>query len=225
MKISTRAAFTAALALISTAGEKLQKSNQTLSASGKKTFLICSEQFRSDKIPASPNRVSKQLFANLLLLPSIMMLSSCSCGLLVDNLEQARIPKSKSAVWFVRASQGGISMVSVERPVSGRNKMEAAVQALLEGPSNKEAARGLASEIPRGTILLGLNEKNGGIELNLSRRFAIGGAADSMETRLRQLSQTVAGAADGRPVYLNVEGHRLSVTQGEGIEVKQPINK
>ena len=161
----------------------------------------------------------------LFLICSSAILNSCTCGLLVDNLEQPRAPKSKSSVWFVRAAQGGIKLVAVDRPISGRNKLEAAVQALLEGPSNQEAGTGLASEIPRGTILLGLNEKDGGMELNLSRRFAISGAADSMETRLQQLSRTVAAAADGRPVFLNVEGRRLTVTQGEGLEVKQPINK
>lgn len=163
--------------------------------------------------------------AVLLLAVSTLMLSSCTCGFLVDDLEQSRAPKSKSSVWFVRVAKGGIKLAPVSRPISGRNKLEAAVQALLEGPSSQEIASGFASEIPRGTILLGLNEKDGGIELNLSRRFAISGAADSMETRLQQLSRTVAASADGRPVFLNVEGRRLTVTQGEGLEVKQPINK
>ena len=45
-----------------------------------------------------------------------------------------------------------------------------------------------------------------------------------METRLEQLSRTVADAAGQSKVFLSVEGQRLSTYAGEGLEVKQPIN-
>ena len=126
-------------------------------------------------------------------------------------------------IWLVKSIRGQVSLVAVSRQrVSG---IEPAVKALLDGPSNDEIASGFGSEIPRGTVLRGIEDKNGRIEIDLSRRFASGGGIDSIETRLAQLSRTVAPVAGHRPVYLNVEGRRLTMTPGEGVEVKQPINK
>lgn len=98
------------------------------------------------------------------------------------------------------------------------------MEELLEGPTAREENAGLGTEIPRGTILIDLKHNAKNVELNLSRRFASGGGTDSFETRLEQLRRTVASAAEA-PVYLNVEGKRLNVSEGEGIEIKQPINR
>ncbi len=125
----------------------------------------------------------------------------------------------------MHSKNGELSLVNVKRSaLAATNKLEDAIRCLLAGPSTEEISRGLGSEIPRGTILLGLSEKNGAIELNLSRRFASGGGIDSIETRLEQVSRTVRAVAGRKPVYLNVEGKRLNMTPGEGIEIRQPIN-
>ena len=101
--------------------------------------------------------------------------------------------------------------------------MRECISELLYGPTQQEAQAGLGSEIPRGTVLIGVTKDDGRIELNLSRRFATGGE-DSIATRLEQLRRTVAGAAGNRKVFLDVEGKRLTEAGGEGLEVKQPIN-
>lgn len=128
---------------------------------------------------------------------------------------------------FVKSESGEVNLVGVKRKsgVLRKNKLESAVRALLDGPTAEEIASGLGSEIPRGTILLGMNENNGAIELNLSKRFASNGGIESIETRIAQVAQTVKTAVGSQPVYLNVEGQRLTVTPGEGVEVKQPINQ
>jgi spore germination protein GerM len=86
-------------------------------------------------------------------------------------------------------------------------------------------SRGLSSEIPPGTALIKVSEDKGtgDITIDLSRRFVQGGGTDSFEARLEQVKRTVEGPAGGRPVYLNVEGQRLTAS-GDGLEVKQPIN-
>lgn len=99
-----------------------------------------------------------------------------------------------------------------------------AVEELLQGPSSNEEHSGLGTEIPRGTILLGVERNGANVELNLSRRFATGGGASSFETRIEQLRRTVMTAADA-PVYLSVEGKRLNISEGEGIEIRQPLNR
>ena len=126
-------------------------------------------------------------------------------------------------IWFVKSNQGAMTLVPVHRTQKFCS-INMAMRELLDGPSAAESAHGLGSEIPRGTILLGIEEKAEGIELNLSKRFASSGGTSSIETRLEQLSRTVAPIAGKKPVYLNVEGRRLTMTPGEGIEVPQPIN-
>lgn len=116
-------------------------------------------------------------------------------------------------------------MLAVQRRIDKQNKIESAVRALLEGPSPDELKHGCGSEIPGGTILLGVTDKGDKININLSKRFASGGGIDSIEARIQQLSQTIKGLAGNRDVFLDIEGHRLTMTPGEGVEVKQPINK
>ena len=128
-------------------------------------------------------------------------------------------------IWFVRPDRNGMKIIAVNRKIAADNKIEAAVRELLNGPSPDEIAEGLASEIPRGTVLLGVEQKNGRIELNLSRRFASGGGIDSIETRLEQLSKTVMAVAQQQDVFLNIEWQRLTMTPGEGVEIRQPINR
>ncbi len=177
------------------------------------------------------------------------LLSSCTHRLILEDV-QGRVPEisrkipaitkhiaqttkelsqdlmpSAGQVWFVRTNKGQMELVGVNRKLAGSNKLEAALKALIDGPSPDEINEGYGSEIPRGTILLGISEKDGAVEINLSRRFASDGGTDSFETRMEQLSRTVAGSKIKEDVYLNVEGRRLTMTQGEGIEVKQPINR
>lgn len=170
--------------------------------------------------------MKKTGFACLLLMFMVMPLL-CACGGRAVLTEQSSIqaPATKKLkIWFVKVNNEGSELVGVERPASGSDQLESAVKELLNGPSPAEAQSGLGSEIPLGTILLGVKNDSDRIEVDLSRRFASGGAT-SFQVRLEQLGKTVGDAAQGKDVYLNVEGQRLTMTQGEGLEVKQPINK
>lgn len=150
-----------------------------------------------------------------------------SCAQRTILTESELLPTNTGGkVWFVRSEAGKLSYVGVERKTSyGQNELETSVRTLLDGPTREESEQGIGSEIPRGTVLLSLSEKNGCMELDLSRRFAAGGGIDSIETRLEQLGKTVSSAVGEKPVFLNIEGQRLTMTPGEGIEIKQPINR
>jgi spore germination protein GerM len=133
--------------------------------------------------------------------------------------------KNTVTVWFVKSSKDGdLKLASVVRAASSPDKLQSAIDELLEGPSAHEENDGLGTEIPRGTILIDVKRSPKQIELNLSRRFATGGGTSSFETRMEQLRRTVTTAADA-PVYLNVEGKRFNLEEGEGIEIPQPINR
>jgi spore germination protein GerM len=128
-------------------------------------------------------------------------------------------------VWFVKSGSQGLRMAPVTRRLDGTDSMQQAVRELLDGPTASEEKAGIGTEIPRGTILLDLKRRGNQVELNLSRRFALDGGTTSFETRLDQLRRTVALVGGQADVYLSVEGKRLNVEEGEGIEIHQPINR
>lgn len=136
---------------------------------------------------------------------------------------QAEILGNSADVWFVKPGTENIELVKVSRKLVGKDKLESALSELLRGPTGEEEAQGLASEIPRGTILLGVKTIDDDYEIDLSRRFNSGGGEASMQTRLEQLKRTVASVAGDKKVFLNIEGKRL-VAAAEGLEVQQPIN-
>jgi spore germination protein GerM len=167
--------------------------------------------------------------ATIVLSVGVLLLSACTGRTILHGTRatSSHHPQhnNKIVVWFVKpANNGDPRLVSVARVVNSSDRLQAAVQELLEGPSAHEEHDGLGSEIPRGTILLDLKRSGKNVELNLSRRFASGGGTSSFETRLEQLRRTVATAAE-TPVYLNIEGKRLNIAEGEGIEIPQPINR
>ncbi|HEY9786680.1 MAG TPA: GerMN domain-containing protein [Candidatus Obscuribacterales bacterium] len=131
---------------------------------------------------------------------------------------------SSVEVWFVKPSPSGLELVSVKRRAGGADRLSLAVNELLRGPTPEEEQAGLASEIPKGTILLAVRPLDDDYEIDLSRRFASGGGSSSMETRIEQLRRTVAKVVGTKRVFLNVEGQRLLTAAGEGLEIKQPIN-
>lgn len=133
-------------------------------------------------------------------------------------------PKGKDVqVWFAKTKDKELEVFSVTRPIRGDNRLNATVEELLRGPTPEEEKEGLLSEIPKGTILLGINQKDDTIEIDLSKRFSTG-SVSSMQTRLDQFTKTVSPLAEEKKIYLNVEGKRLDASEFDGLEIKQPIN-
>ncbi len=151
------------------------------------------------------------------------LLSACTTEPVLTGQDISTAPVR---VWFVQPAGSKLNLVAVDRThFRGCDRLEEAVSELLAGPSSKERdSENLGSEIPAGTILLGVNRGERNVELDLSARFASGGGSTSMSMRLEQLTRTVAEAAGSDKVYLLVEGKRLEATSGEGLEVKQPLN-
>lgn len=152
-----------------------------------------------------------------------LLLSACAMRALLTDVPRDGV-NNEVKVWFVKAQGDQLSLIPVVRKHFTGDKLTTAVKELLSGPTEQEQQAGLASEIPKGTILLGLHSLGDALELNLSRRFASGGGTDSLAMRVEQLSKTVALAAGGRKVYLMVEGQRVSAAAGEGLEITQPLN-
>ena len=125
-------------------------------------------------------------------------------------------------IWFVKEQGGELQPTAVERACSLSDPIKDATDQLLRGPTLGEQQAGIRSEIPEGTVVLGVEKKGPITELNLSQKFSAGGTS-SVEARLSQLENTIKDVAGKSKVFLDVEGHRL-LTAGDGMEVKQPIN-
>lgn len=179
--------------------------------------------------PSNSSKTTRKLFTIAILI-SLTPFLTISCVTkhadTSSNQVQTKNEKRKKGltVWFVKEKGEELELVEVPRPKTGNDPVEAAVSELLMGPDEEESSKGISSEIPRGTILLGIEKDGEKIELNLSKRFTAGGGPTSIQTRLDQLSKTVSRVAGDSKVYLSVEGERLSANQFDGLEIKQPIN-
>ncbi len=151
-----------------------------------------------------------------------------SGGEKIDQKEKVEVVKEYSQkndveIYFAKKNGDELDLVAVHRPIRGDNRLNATLEELLRGPTPDEEKSGLLSEIPKGTILLGIKEKEGECEIDLSKRFSTG-SVSSMQTRLDQLIKTVTPLADDQKIYLDVEGKRLEASSFDGLEIKQPIN-
>lgn len=136
------------------------------------------------------------------------------------------VPRGKNLnIWFVKEKAGNLELVAVSRPKIATDALSSALEELLQGPDKSDYNAGIGTEIPRGTILLGVKRHDGNVEINLSKRFAAGGGPTSLETRLQQLARTVKDIEGNNvDVFVNIEGERLTAASADGLEIAQPIN-
>lgn len=97
-----------------------------------------------------------------------------------------------------------------------------AIAALAAGPSEEEASRGLGSEVPPDTRVVGVRFADGVVTIDLSSDFVGGGGTASMLGRLHQVHHTAVRPGGVEAVRIVVEGRPLDVLGGEGIMVDQP---
>jgi spore germination protein GerM len=146
----------------------------------------------------------------------------------------AELPGSQPQVtiapqgYWLQTTGNRIEMVAVAMPRPlGKSDVAAlrdAIDYLLVTPYYGS----LASTIPPGTRLLGLQMKPDGIYLDLSREFASGGGSTSMIYRLAQVLYTVTSLDPKAKVYLSVEGKLLNQDHplgGEGLILSQPLTR
>lgn len=131
--------------------------------------------------------------------------------------------KDEVEIYFAKKNGEELELVAVHRPIRGDNQLKDTIEELLRGPTPEEEKSGLLSEIPKGTILLGIKDGEGEAEIDLSKRFSTG-SISSMQTRLDQMTKTVSPLASEKKIYLDVEGKRLDASSFDGLEIKQPIN-
>ncbi len=154
----------------------------------------------------------------------LLVLSSCS---LVDKISHLTKRNNTVKVYFTKANDElGVVLISVDRKVpKDSSPYETALKELFKGPNAEEKNNmELNTEIPVGTRLIKISESKKEVQVNISSQFMVGGGAETMQARFRQLRETVLSLAKGRPVYLLIDGQRVNAIGGEGLEVNQPLN-
>lgn len=143
------------------------------------------------------------------------------------NAENITADDKEADVYFLKVTDGDSVKLSTTKKEakSDSDKFRLAMETLFSGPSGIEKITGVYSEIPPETKLLGIKEDANSYTVNISDDFEIGGGADSMKIRVKQLVTTATKASGGKDVYLEINGKRAEYIGGEGIMILQPLQK
>ena len=119
-------------------------------------------------------------------------------------------------------------LVPVRRSIDATKAVgRAALNELFAGPTDEEAAASppLTTNIPDGTILLGLDIADGLATVDLSREFESGGGSASMSGRLAQVVYTLTQFPTVNRVAFELDGDPVTVFSGEGIVLDGPSTR
>ena len=119
---------------------------------------------------------------------------------------------------FVRRGR----LLDVTRQLGSRQPQESVVVALLDGPTSREDARGITSEIPPETRLLTIAVANGIAQVNLSREFQAAGPSQSALLRVAQVVRTLTSIKGIAFVRFQIDGVFVSVPTDAGV-VDRPV--
>jgi hypothetical protein len=104
-------------------------------------------------------------------------------------------------VYFTRGEQ----LATVARPADGAPALDAALRALVAGPTVEERRRGFRSSIPAGTSLRGTSIEGDAVLVDLSSEFAVG-PRESLQARLVQVVFTATQFRGLTKVRIAVDG-------------------
>ena len=129
--------------------------------------------------------------------------------------------QSRVAVYFLRGEKLGVGA----RQAEGEAVARAALEALLEGPSDEEREAGLTTEIPDGTELLDLAVADGTATVDLTGTFEDGGGSASMQARVAQVVATLTQFPTIERVAFRLDGEPVTAIGGEGVAVDPPLGR
>ena len=128
-------------------------------------------------------------------------------------------------VYFIKSSPTTFSLEPVTRLASTQSlegQLNLAIQTLITGPSENEAAQGLSSSFPEATRLLGLELSSTTAEVNLSQAFEQGGGSATMIGRINQLFYTLTELEEISNVSLLIEGKPILAFSAQGLLIENP---
>jgi spore germination protein GerM len=124
-------------------------------------------------------------------------------------------------VFFVRKER----LVPVKRRIDSAHPVAQAVEALLNGVTDQEAANGLRSAIGSGVSLHTIPRADDGhVTVDLGDALtAVGGSEQALA--VAQIVYTVTQVDDGRPVQILLDGARVQVARPDGTLTGRPLTR
>ena len=140
--------------------------------------------------------------------------------------EEPQEQEKEIYVYMLTVDKSGNQFLKpVSRPLPfGKERLSYSIDRLFEGPNGSEISKGIYTEIPNNSKLVGIKENNDTIIIDITENFCNGGGSDSIYSRMRQLIKTVL-ANTNKKVYLNINGKRADIIGGEGISITQPLSE
>lgn len=108
-------------------------------------------------------------------------------------------------------------VAATRRTVGGEGVAKAALEAVIAGPNPVESGIGMASAVPNGTEVLGLDIADGVATVDLSGAFASGGGSLSMQLRVAQVVFTLTQFDTVDTVDIHLDGEPVDGIGGEGV--------
>src|SRR5690349_19661748 len=121
-------------------------------------------------------------------------------------------------VYFVR----GQKLREVGRRVDNLTE-DAAVLAVLNGPSQTEKDKGLSSAIPSGVKLLEVAREGSSVVVDLSKEFSEA-RNESLVNAVAQIAYTLTLSFPINGVRFRVAGKDIAVPNGEGVNTTDPVS-
>lgn len=102
---------------------------------------------------------------------------------------------------------------------------EAAMRALLDGPTATERSSGIGSELPAAVRLLTVDAGDGTATVDLSGEFQEPAQPERVALRVAQVTWTLTELPGVRDVAFAIDGEALSVATDDGTTVDRPVRR
>ncbi len=129
-------------------------------------------------------------------------------------------PQLVLPLYFIRGTQLGVAHRVVN---SASDPRYVAMQQLLGGPEPTEVLAGLGTAIPSGTVMRGLQIKNGVAVVNFSPQFAEPGPPASLSARLGQVVYTLTAYPNVKSVTIQVS--KTQIVNFAGVNMTSPVGR
>ncbi|HLO88960.1 MAG TPA: GerMN domain-containing protein [Nostocaceae cyanobacterium] len=134
-------------------------------------------------------------------------------------------PNEQTAnIYWLKSSDTKVELVPQPVKIAAaqpNQALKSAFETLLAGPTEGTNS----TTIPQGTKLLGVKVDKNDVYVNLSEDFTSGGGSTSMMGRVGQVVYTATTFNPNAKVYIEVNGKKLDVLGGEGVEIEQPLTR
>lgn len=122
-------------------------------------------------------------------------------------------------MYFLREEKVGPARRTVPQT---QTPAKAAMEALLQGPTDADHAANLDTTIPAGTKLNNVTIDAGTATVDLSSTFASGGGSTSMQGRVAQVVYTLTQFSSVSAVVFELDGQPATTLGGEGLVLDHP---